>query len=113
MRATPPCSQEALVDWTAAIEMNQAALKRVPAMLVAMTGLGGQFTFFPQKGADASRLAWGEKSRLSPAPVIAPRLRRAVPRLLRPAEAAARRLLIVMARGLAEPPSRERQARRR
>ncbi len=60
--------EEAVMDWNAAIERNREALKRVLAMLVAMAGLGarGQFTFFPQQGAAASRLARAEKSKLSP-----------------------------------------------
>ncbi|MEP9389110.1 hypothetical protein [Mesorhizobium sp. KR9-304] len=65
------------MDCNAAIEDNREALKRVLAMLVAMAGLGG-----------------GN-------PATLPRhLHRAILRLLRPAESAARRLIIVMARGL-------------
>ena len=63
------------MDWNLAIERNREALKRILAALVAMAGLvdGG----------------------------ILPRhLHRAILRLLRPAESAARRLVIVMARGL-------------
>lgn len=66
------------MDWTLAIERNRAALKRVLAMLVTMAGL--------QADGTCSTL---------------PRhLHRAVLRLLRPAESAARRLVIVAARGL-------------
>jgi hypothetical protein len=65
------------MDWERAIEWNRQALMRVLAMLVAMAGL-----------------AAGEPGTL-------PRhLHRAVLRLLRPAEAAARRLVIAAARGL-------------
>ena len=39
------------MDWNLAIEKNREALKRILAALVAMAELGGQFTFFPQKGA--------------------------------------------------------------
>jgi hypothetical protein len=94
--------EEAAMDWNAAIERNREALKRVLAMLVAMAGLDprGQFTFFPQEGAAASRLVRAEKSKLSPALTLPRHLHRAVLRLLRPAEAAVRRLVIVMARGL-------------
>jgi hypothetical protein len=90
------------LDWNAAIEKNRKALKRVLAMLVAMAGLGsrGQFTFFPQDGAPPQGLALAEKSKLSPAPALPRRLHRAVLALLRPAEAAARRLVIVTARSL-------------
>ena len=101
------------MDWELAIEKNHEALKRILAMLVAMvgmTGAGGQFTFFPQEGSDASRNALAEKSKLSPAPTLnanadrlatLPRhLHRYVLRLLRPAEAATRRLIIIAAQGL-------------
>jgi hypothetical protein len=64
------------MDWNAAIEKNREALKRVLAMLVAMAGLR------------------------APAPTLPRHLHRTVLGLLRPAEAAARRLIIVMARGL-------------
>ncbi|MEO3998186.1 hypothetical protein [Mesorhizobium sp. CAU 1732] len=65
------------MDWKAAIETNRQALKRVLVTLVAMAGIVG--------GADRTM----------------PRvLHRTVLRLLRPAEAAARRLVIVAARGL-------------
>jgi hypothetical protein len=65
------------MDCNAAIEENREALKRVLAMLVAMAGLGG--------GSAAT---------------LPRHLHRAILRLLRPAEAAARRLIIVVARGL-------------
>ncbi|MEQ1955091.1 hypothetical protein [Mesorhizobium sp. CN2-181] len=73
-------------------------------------GAGGQFFFFPRKGAAASRLARAEKNKLSPALTLPRRLHRAICKLLRPAEAAARRLIIVAARGLvvALPPRRPR-----
>jgi hypothetical protein len=96
------------LDWNAAIGKNREALRRVLAMLVAMAGLRGQFTFFPQDSAPLQGLALAEKSKLSPAPTLPRRLHRAVLRLLRPAEAAARRLAIVAARGIvvALPPVR-------
>jgi hypothetical protein len=94
------------MDWDAAIERHREALKRVVAALVAMAGLGsrGQFTFFPQDGALPQGLALAEKSKLSPALTLPRHLYRAVLALLRPAEAAARRLVIVAARGLVVPP---------
>jgi hypothetical protein len=105
------------MDWNAAIEKNREALKRILAMLVAMAemGTGGQFTFFRRKGGDGPEVARAEKSKLSPeltpAPTLPRRLHRAVLSLLRPAEAAARRLIIVAARGLvvALPPPRLRK----
>jgi hypothetical protein len=84
-------------------------LKRILAMLLSMAGLDlgelrGQFTLFRQKGTAASRFSRAEKSKLSPAldPVFTlPRhLHRAVLKLLYPAEAAVRRLIVVAARGL-------------
>src|SRR5690606_30038796 len=66
------------MDWDAAIEKNREALKRVLAGLLAMVGVAGVL------------------------PATLPRrLHRTVLRLLRPAESAARRLVIVAARGLA------------
>jgi hypothetical protein len=64
------------MDWNAAIEKNREALKRVMAMLVAMAGLEDRRATLPRH------------------------LHRAILSLLRPAEAAARRLIIVAARGL-------------
>jgi hypothetical protein len=69
------------MDWNAAIEKNQEALKRILAALVAMAGLAG---------GDSGTLPC--------------HLHRAVLRLLRPAEAATRRLVIVAARGIAVAP---------
>ncbi len=104
------------MDWQVAIERNGAALRRVLAALVAMTGLGdlgGQFTFFPQEGEPLRGGPRAEKSKLSPAPTLPRRLHRAVLRLLRPAESAARRLIIVAAKTLAQtPPAPARPARR-
>jgi hypothetical protein len=112
------------MDWNAAIERNREALKRIVAALAAMAGLAiGQSP--PLWGKPAPDLIRGcpagqrgvsrataHHPRLSASPtsppqgkrsaaVILPRhLHRAVLRLLRPAEAAARRLVIVAARGL-------------
>ncbi len=99
------------MDWNAAIEKNCEALKRILAMLVAMAevGLGGQSSFFPGNGADGSSLSLAEKSKPSPAITLPRHLHRFVLRLLRPAEAAARRLIIVAARGLVLPPPRTRK----
>ncbi|MFI0847261.1 hypothetical protein [Mesorhizobium sp. IMUNJ 23232] len=107
------------MDGNAAIERNVEALKRILAMLVGMVemgfGAGGQFTFFPQKGAEVQNEALAEKSKLSPAlsPALTlPRhLYRAILRLLRPAESAARRLIIAAARGIVVnlPPVRPRK----
>ncbi|HEY6633827.1 MAG TPA: hypothetical protein VIZ90_20405 [Rhizobiaceae bacterium] len=97
------------MDWDAAIEKNRAALKRVLAMLVAMAGLSALAS--PLAGEDGSvrrgkaePLAEPGEGCFSPAPTLPRRLHRAVLALLRPAEAAARRLIIVAARGLVVPP---------
>ena len=112
------------MDGSVPIEQNREALKRILAMLVAMAelgsrglGAGGQFTFFPQKGAAVQNQAQAEKSKLSPALTPAPSPALTLPRhvyramllLLRPAESAARRLIIAAARGIvvALPPPRK------
>jgi hypothetical protein len=68
------------MDWNFAIEKHKESLKHVLAMLVAMAAL-------PEGGTTLPR-----------------RLHRAILRLLRPAEAATRRLIIIVARGLVLPP---------
>ncbi|WP_353645020.1 hypothetical protein [Mesorhizobium sp. WSM2239] len=74
------------MDWNAAIEKNREALKRILAALVAMAGLSdGRAGMLPRH------------------------LHRAVLRLLRPAEAATRRLVIVAARGVVVAPPRPRK----
>ncbi|TYR35246.1 hypothetical protein FY036_02945 [Mesorhizobium microcysteis] len=90
------------MDWNAAIEHHREALKRVLAMLTAMAGLAnglaaGSAESGPSQAADG----------LSPTanrPTLPRHLHRAVLRLLRPAEAAARRLVAVAARGLVVTP---------
>jgi hypothetical protein len=74
------------MDWNAAIERHRDTLKRILAALVAMAGLADGRATLPRH------------------------LHRAVLRLLRPAEAAARRLIIVQARGLVVAPRPRRQA---
>jgi hypothetical protein len=70
------------VDWAKAIEINQAALARIVAALFAMLGLaeGG----VPERPPRAVYLA--------------------VLRILRPAESAVRRLIVIVARGLTAEP---------
>jgi hypothetical protein len=96
------------MDWNWAIERHREALKRVVAMLVAMAG--------------CSPLADGPARRAEPlagegvlAPTLPRHLHRAVLRLLRPAESAARRLIVVAARGLVVtlPPPRPRRQKPR
>ncbi|MEQ1951641.1 hypothetical protein [Mesorhizobium sp. CN2-181] len=99
-------------DGKAAIDQNWQALKRVLAMLVAMAelGAGGRFVLFPLKSAAASSPVQAEKNKLSPAFTLPRHLYRAILKLLLPAEAVARRLIIAAARGLVVtlPPLRPR-----
>jgi len=100
------------MDWDWIIEKNRDRLRQVLVTLVVMVRAAGT------TGAAAQRWAYGPLAR-SPleadadardlAVAILPRrLHRAVLRLLRPAESAARRLVIAAARGLVVPPSRPR-----
>jgi hypothetical protein len=70
------------MDWNRAIDINQSALVRIVAMLMAMVGLA--------HGGSVERLA---------RPVY-----NSVARLLRPAESALRRLIVIAARGLVVKP---------
>ncbi|WP_163266943.1 hypothetical protein [Chelativorans alearense] len=88
------------MDGTAAIERDREALKRIVASLVAMAG--------PAVGPHPEVLAEGEPPKTLPR-----HLWRAILSLLRPAEAAARRLVIAAARGLTvclPPPRKQRPA---
>ena len=123
------------MDWTGVVEKNQERLKRILAMLVAMAGLSAASTS-PLWGSEgrarpAARPGGGisdldnaptrrPDDRLPPLkeevetvqrPTLPRRLHRAILRLLRPLEAAARRLIIVAARDIVVtlPPSRPRK----
>ena len=117
------------MDWTLAIEKNREALRRILAMLVAMAGVAGGAGFTsplrggrwssdhrvgviaaPQPPPDASRRP-PLKGEVNPAPTLPRHLHRAILRLLRPAESAVRRLVIVVARGLELPAPRQRKAK--
>jgi hypothetical protein len=108
------------MDWNATIEKNREALKRVLAMLVAMAGLGGLSS--PLAGEDGSARrgdlsAEAQRAKAEAEPLAEPgegsgsratlprHLHRAVLRLLRPAESAARRLVIALACWLPAPPA--------
>lgn len=100
------------MDWNAAIEHHRAALTRILAMLVAMAGLGNGQPAITGQQPEPTQAADGPTDCPSPIadrPTLPRHLHRAVLRLLRPAEAAVRRLVIVVARGLVVTP----QARRR
>lgn len=81
------------MDWDLAIEINRAALKRIVAMLVAMAGFAGAAVVTPAGQSDDCGPLLGGGRRVLPR-----HLHRAVLRLLRPAESAARRLVIAAAR---------------
>lgn len=98
------------MDGTLAIENNLNALKRILAGLVAMAGLGSA----PLAAEDARQGKSEPPAEPGEGSVYTlPRhLRLAILRLLRPAESAARRLIIAAARGLTVtlPPARPRKA---
>ncbi|MDQ6432841.1 hypothetical protein RB623_02090 [Mesorhizobium sp. LHD-90] len=85
------------MDLNAVIEKHREALRRIVAGLVAMLEFGAA-TLVSRGFAGAGGMA--------------PRhLHRAILKMLRPAESAARRLVIVLARGIVVTPPRPRQAR--
>jgi hypothetical protein len=96
------------MDWNAAIERHREALKRVLAMLTAMAGLANGLSVAANGQAGSSQAADGPADCRLPVadcrPTLPRHLHRAVLRLLRPAEAAARRLVVVAARGLVVTP---------
>lgn len=104
------------MDWDAAIERNREALKRVLVALVAMAGLEDGHSAIAGRQPGSAHPADGNPDCPLPTadcrPFLPRHLHRAILRLLRPAEAAARRLVIVMARELPTrtapfpPPSR-------
>jgi hypothetical protein len=92
---------ETAMDWNMVIEGNREALKRIVAMLVAMAGLG--YLSSPLAGEDGSARRGEAEALAEPGegvPTLPRHLHRAILRLLRPAESAVRRLIIVAARGL-------------
>jgi hypothetical protein len=74
------------MDWNLAIERNKEALKRILAMLIVMIGAAKR---------DDPDMSAGQRTATLPR-----HLHRFVLRLLRPAESATRRLIIIAARGL-------------
>ena len=115
-------------DWDAVIERNGGALRRIIAMLVAMAG--GLLTSPFEGGGRAAGAGGGDDGGDLPPPPDASRRpppskgevtrftlsryrRNAILRLLRPAEAAMRRLVVVAARGIVVtlPPLRPRLTR--
>lgn len=91
------------MDWNAAIEHHRTALTRILAMLVAMAGLRNEQTAITGQQPEPVQAAVGPADcplPITDRPTLPRHLHRAVLRLLRPAEAAVRRLVIVVARGL-------------
>ncbi|MBD0413499.1 hypothetical protein [Oryzicola mucosus] len=80
------------MDWAGAIDKHQAALKRLLALLVAMAGM----TVTAGESQRTAGIDVGQNT-------LPRHLHRAILRLLRPAEAAARRLIILAARGMIVP----------
>src|SRR5262245_41118278 len=95
------------MDGTVAIQSNIEALKRILAGLVAMAGLGCLSS--PLAGEDGSARRGKAAALAEPGegsgsrPTLPRHLRLAILRLLRPAESAARRLIIAAARGFVVP----------
>ncbi|MDI6027101.1 hypothetical protein QBK99_12970 [Corticibacterium sp. UT-5YL-CI-8] len=83
------------MDWAGAIDKHQAALKRLLVLLVAMAGM----TVVAVESLGSTGTDVGQKT-------LPRHLHRAILRLLRPAEAAARRLIILAARGMSVPQQR-------
>ena len=86
------------VDWDYVVEGNRAALKRILATMLAMVAAGA--------AAITGEVVTGEAAR----PTLPRHLYRAVLAILHPAESAARRLIVVAARGLSLPPPRFRRS---
>jgi hypothetical protein len=116
------------MEGTAAIQFNLEALRRILASMVAMAGLGDAALTSPQapgtgggrreaSGSDAEETPTRQsgdcrpplKGEVKPSFTLPRHLRLAILRLLRPAEAATRRLIIAAARGLTVtlPPARK------
>jgi len=106
------------MDWQGVVEKQGRMLREVLATLVALAGLRAGLTS-PGEGENGSARR-GEAETLAErgegvAPTLPRRTYRAVLRLLRPAEAAARRLIIIAAQGLTVtlPPPRKAKPRKK
>jgi len=106
------------MDWERVIERQGRALRQVLAMLVAMAGLGATPTS-PLVGEDGEARRGAAETLVEPGegdtPTLPRRLYRAILAQLRPAEAAARRLIIIVARDITVtlPPPRPRKPKRK
>ncbi|MBO6539159.1 MAG: hypothetical protein JJ969_07120 [Rhizobiaceae bacterium] len=93
------------MDWNAAIERHRTALKRVLVTLAALAGLGDRQLAAGNRQSERSACDEPDCPRPTADCLTLPRhLHRAVLRLLHPAEAAARRLIIVAAKDIEIPP---------
>ena len=103
------------MDGTAAINNNLEALKRILAGLVAMAGSAftSRVEKSPGEGEEDSRWPDGHRPPRKGEVTLPRHLRLAILRLLRPAESAARRLIIASARGMtvALPQPRKRETK--
>ncbi|MCR5855799.1 hypothetical protein [Mesorhizobium sp. J428] len=88
-----------MIDWDGVIERNVRLLREIVATLAAMAGL--DLSLAAGNGSSAALAGAGEG--YLPRPTLPRWAHRAVFRLLRPAEAALRRLIIVAARDLVAP----------
>ncbi|HTV71023.1 MAG TPA: hypothetical protein VMF90_21040 [Rhizobiaceae bacterium] len=90
------------VDWNAVIEGNHRVLKRILAELVAMADAAIFTSPQGSKSGGGRREAsgGGGDATGAPQPTLPRHLHTVILRILRPAEAAVRRLIVVMARGL-------------
>ncbi|MCR5857568.1 hypothetical protein [Mesorhizobium sp. J428] len=100
---------ESGIDWDGVIERNVRLLGPIVATLCVMAGLALSSPLVgedgPARQGEAEALAGPGEGDLSPSPTLPRRWHRAVYRLLRAAEAAVRRLIIVVGRDMvaAEP----------
>ncbi len=92
------------MDWNVVIERNRQRLRDILARLVAMAGFTAADTASPLCGGDRDGDAPSDGDT-----VIPRRIHRAILAVLRPAESAVRRLIIVAARDLVLPPLRPRK----
>ena len=101
------------MDGSVAIETNRVALLRIVASLIAMAG-PARASHLPPEASNQGRSAAGDAAaetvrrvgsgpQRAGAPVITRHVWRTILRLLRPAESAARRLIIAAARGIVVP----------
>lgn len=93
------------MDWERAIERNREALLRVLSAILALAGpdVRGRLAHVlaqPVAGPEPAPAEMREPSPDVPAPTLPRRVHRAVLRLLRPAESAVRRLIVIAARDL-------------